>query len=57
MVFPNPTSSANMAPLDKGERNANSAASIWCGFKSTCAFDKVEDSFSKPLEAQRLVSS
>jgi len=37
IVLPRPTSSARIAPRDKGERNEKSAASIWWGFKSTVA--------------------
>src|SRR5690606_4678480 len=37
IVFPNPTSSAKIAPCDNGDLKANKAASIWWGFKSTWA--------------------
>ncbi|MFC5128121.1 hypothetical protein ACFPRL_34850 [Pseudoclavibacter helvolus] len=37
IVFPRPTSSARITPGRNGVCNANSAASIWCGFGSTCA--------------------
>lgn len=56
-VLPKPTSSARMAPLESGDLNANSAASIWCGFKSTCASTSAPASFSTLSEAQRFVSS
>ena len=35
-----------IAPLERGERNANKAASIWWGFKWTCASDNVWTNFS-----------
>ena len=34
IVLPSPTSSASSAPFEKGDLNANTAASTWCGFKS-----------------------
>ena len=46
MVFPKPTSSARIMPLESGERNANKAASIWCGFISTAAFNNDCDKLS-----------
>jgi hypothetical protein len=57
MVFPNPTSSAKSAPLESGELKANSAASTWCGFKSTCALATAPASFSILSDEQRLVNS
>jgi len=53
MVFPSPTSSARSAPRDSGERNAKSAASIWCGLRSTVAFGSEEPSFSRLSEGLR----
>ena len=55
MVFPRPTSSANRAPRERGDRNANNAASIWCGFRSTVALRREWPSFSRLSEALRLV--
>lgn len=46
IVFPNPTSSARMAPLEKGDLNANNAASTWWGFISTWALATVVENFS-----------
>ena len=40
IVLPKPTSSASKTPLDKGDRSANKAASIWCGFRSTLASNR-----------------
>lgn len=38
--FPNPTSSARITPLEKGDWNAKRAAITWWGFRSTRASDK-----------------
>jgi len=35
MVFPRPTSSQRIAPLERGQLKANKAASIWCVLRST----------------------
>src|SRR5882762_5503849 len=56
MVFPKPTSSASNAPFESGELKAKSAASTWCGFKSTCALATAPASFSILSDEQRLVS-
>ena len=42
--------------LWRAELVANSAASTWCGFRSTCASSSAPASFSTLSEAQRLVS-
>ena len=57
MVLPSPTSSARIAPRESGFRKANSAASIWCGLRSTWASDRTAVSFSTLSDAQRRVSS
>ena len=57
MVLPKPTSSARMAPRESGLRKAKSAASIWCGLRSTWASDSTAVSFSTLSEAQRRVNS
>lgn len=46
IVLPRPTSSARTAPFDRGDRKANSAASTWCGLRSTCASAREAASFS-----------
>jgi len=46
IVFPSPTSSARIAPLESGERKAKSAASNWCGFRSIVALNMDLLSFS-----------
>lgn len=53
MVFPNPTSSARIAPFENGLRKANNAASIWWGFKSTWASANTDASFSTLSEEWR----
>lgn len=52
MVLPSPTSSARMAPRDKGLRKAETAASIWCGLRLTWASDRTDVSFSTLSDAQ-----
>ena len=56
IVFPKPTSSARIAPLERGDLKAKRAASIWWGLRSTWASNKVVANFSKLLEAHFLVS-
>jgi hypothetical protein len=46
-----------MAPLDKGDLKAKSAASIWWGFKSTWASESADASLSTLSELDRFVSS
>ena len=46
-----------VAPLDKGDLKAKSAASIWWGFKSTWASDSADASLSTLSELDRFVSS
>jgi len=46
IVLPSPASSARMAPFEIGERKANSAASIWCGLRGSCASESTAASFS-----------
>ena len=55
MVFPRPTSSARIAPLESGDLKANRAASIWCGVKSTCASCNDAVSLSMSLAGKRRV--
>ena len=55
MVLPKPTSSAKIAPFDKGDLNANRAASTWWGVKSTCASCKEAVSLLISLAGKRLV--
>ena len=55
MVLPKPTSSANIAPFDRGDLNANKAASTWCGVKSTCASWSEAVSLLISLAGKRLV--
>ena len=43
--------------FESGDWNAKSAASTWCGLRSTCASTKALVSFSILLDGQRLVSS
>ncbi len=57
MVLPSPTSSARIAPLESGELKAKRAASIWCGFKSTAAFNSDAFNFCSSFEEHFLVSS
>lgn len=57
IVLPSHTSSANIAPFESGDLNAKRAASIWCGFISTCAFAKVSENFSTVSEDLLSVSS
>ena len=55
MVLPNPTSSANMAPLDNGDLKANRAASTWWGVRSTCASWSDAVNLFMSLAGKRLV--
>src|SRR3989338_8409563 len=57
IVLPNPTSSASKTPLDNGDFNANKAASIWCGFRSTLASNRDCDRRPTSLAPCRRVSS
>ena len=56
MVFPSPTSSARMAPFERGDLKAKAAASTWCGVKSTCASCNDAVNLFKSLAGKRLVS-
>ena len=56
IVFPRPTSSARITPLESGDCRANSAASIWCGLRSTAASNSDMESRSMPLAARRVRS-
>src|ERR1019366_8802116 len=56
IVFPRPPSSARITPFESGDSRANTAASIWCGLRSTAASKRDMESRSMPLAALRVRS-
>ena len=57
IVLPRPTSSAKIAPLENGDLKAKSAASTWCGFRSTRASESEAANLSILPDGQRFISS